>query len=97
MPEDRRQALEAAAEALMDSRTSAPDKAKLKEAMDAIQDELDTLVLSDLNAAAAACGRAADAMQAVIDQINQHASQQVAQAARDAKAELDRLRDPAVV
>jgi len=95
MPEDRRRALEAAAEALMNSRSSAPDKAALQEAMDAIQDELDTLVLDDLNAAAAACGRAADAMQDVIDMINQHAPEQIAQAARDAVAKLRTLSDTA--
>jgi hypothetical protein len=99
MLEDRREALLAQAEALMASRDSIADpadKARLHDAMEAIQDELDTLVLTDLNAAAAACGRAADAVQEVIDMINQHAPQQIAQAVRDSRENLDRLRDPAV-
>ena len=100
MLEDRREALLAQAEALMASRgsiTDPADKARLRDAMQAIQDELDILVLTDLNAAAAACGRAADAVQEVIDMINQHAPEQIAQAVRDSRENLDRLRDPAVV
>lgn len=100
MPEDRRQALFAQAEALMASRDSITDpagRAQLSDAMDAVQDEIDNLVLTDLNAAAAACGRAADAVQAVIDMINQHAPEQIAQAVRDSQANLERLSDPAVV
>ena len=100
MPEDRRQALFDQAEALMASRksiTDPADKEKLRTAMDAIQNELDLLVLDDLTQAAAACGRAADAMKDVIAMIDQHAPAQVAQAVRDAAAKLERLRDPAVV
>lgn len=100
MPEDRREALLAQAEALMASRGSIADpadRARLRDAMQAIQDEIDTIVLTDLNAAAAACGRAADAVQEVIDMIGQHAPQQIAQLVRDSLENLDRLRDPAVV
>ena len=100
MPEDRRQALFDQAEALMKSRNSITDaagKQTLRTAMDAIQNELDTLVLDDLNLAAAACGRAADAMKAVVLLINQHAPAQIAQAVRDGAAKLDRLRDPTIV
>jgi hypothetical protein len=100
MPEDRRQALFDQAEALMASRHSITDPAdnqKLRAAMDAIQDELDMLVLDDLNQAAAACGRAADAMRDVVALVNQHAPEQIARAVRDGAARLERLRDPAVV
>ena len=100
MLEDRREALLAQAEALMASRSSITDpaeRARLRDAMEAIQNELDMLVLADLNAAAAACGRVADAVQEVIDMINQHAPQQIAQAVRDSRENLDRLRDPTVV
>jgi histidinol dehydrogenase len=100
MIEDRREALLAQAEALMASRgsiTDPADRARLRDVMEAIQNELDMLALADLNGAAEACGRAADAVQEVIDVINQHAPQQIAQAVRDSRENLDRLRDPAVV
>jgi hypothetical protein len=99
MPEDRRQALFDQAEALMKSRhsiTDAAGKQTLRSAMEAIQNELDMLVLDDLNQAAAACGRAADAMKEVVVLINQHAPEQIAQAVREAAERLDRLRDPAI-
>ena len=100
MPEDRRQALFDQAEALMASRHSITDpagKQTLRDAMEAIQNELDMLVLDDLTQAAAACGRAADAMKDVVVLINQHAPEQIARAVRDGAAKLDRLRDPAIV
>lgn len=93
---DRRQALETAAEMLRASLATTPDAKKpgVLEAIDDIEDEIDDQVLADLLGAAQAVGRAADAMNAVIGTVNQHAPQQVAQAARDALAELQRLRNP---
>jgi hypothetical protein len=60
----------------MDSAPQA-DKARIQEAIDAIQDELSNLTLADLLAATQAVRRAADAMEDVLDAVNAHAPQQI--------------------
>lgn len=97
MSEQHRQEVFAAALKLADSLdqiTDATEKAQVKAAIDAMRLELMVAALADLDAAAAAVGRAADAMSGVIDIVSLRASDQIAHAARTSLASLETLRDP---
>jgi hypothetical protein len=92
---EQRQALRRASSALEDSMDSAPqaDKARIQEAIDAIQDDLTRVVFTDLLAATQAVRRAADAMEDLLGTVNAHAPQQIK---AEVQSALANLRQPSI-
>lgn len=94
MPQEHRQALRRAAQALARSVAAMADpaeKARVQDAIDDIEDELDNLVVDDLLKATEAVRRAAGRMEEVLDAVNAHALQQVKVEVQAAFAKLEQL------
>jgi ketopantoate hydroxymethyltransferase len=84
------EALRQASKALAKSVPSLPEpeKSKAQEAIDKIEDQMDDLAVADLAKVTKAVRRAADRMEAVLDAVNTHATQQISAQFRGALATL---------